>query len=98
LLESGDRNGMELKTFQTNDLYLASALKLSGFKLVDLERNENGRGIFVFQDRADRTQWVRNYYSGDLQGSLKSFSSVWADLKALVVEMEREMKDEKSKR
>jgi len=80
----------ELSTFRTNDLYLAAALKLSGFKLVDLERQGDGRGTFVFQDRPDRTQWVRNYYSGDLQGSLKLFSSIWADLKALVVEMERE--------
>jgi hypothetical protein len=82
-------------TFQTSDLYLAAALKLSGFKLLDLEKSENGRGTFIFQDRPDRTRWVRSYFSGDLQGSLKLFSSAWADLKALVVEMEREKKSEK---
>jgi hypothetical protein len=81
---------MKLETFRTNDLYLVAALKLSGFRLVDLEGQGDGRGTFIFQDRPDRTQWVRNYYSGGLQGSLKLFSSVWADLKALVVEMERE--------
>ncbi len=76
-----------MKTFDTHDLYLAAALKLHGFKIVDLKRDGNGRGIFVFEDRPDRAKYVRDYFSGELQGSLKYFSNAWSDLKSLVNEM-----------
>jgi len=66
--------------------------------VIDLERTDDGRGTFIFEDRPDKTQWVRNYYSGNLQGSLKLFSSVWADLKALGVEMEMENQNGSKKR
>jgi hypothetical protein len=78
----------ETKTFETYDLYLASALKISGFRLTDVKTNERGRGLFIFEDRSDRIQCVKSYFSGDLTGSLKAFSNTWADLKNLV-EMER---------
>jgi hypothetical protein len=78
------------KTFQTHDLYLASALKVHGFKIVDIKRNGSGRGIFVFEDQANRFDLVKSYFSGDLSGSLKAFSNAWADLKGLVSEMEME--------
>jgi hypothetical protein len=86
---------MELKTFQTNDLYLASALKINGFRLVDLKRNERDRGVFLFEDRDDRPQLVRGYFSGELTGSLKAFSNAWADLKSLVNEIEMERRNGK---
>jgi 5S rRNA maturation endonuclease (ribonuclease M5) len=76
-----------MKTFQTHDLYLSSALKICGFRLLDLKKDEKGRGIFVFQDRDDRPQIVRSYFSGDLTGSLKAFSNAWADLKSLINEI-----------
>lgn len=77
-----------LKTFQTHDLYLASVFKINGFKLIDLKRDEKGRGIFIFEDQPDRPNYVRNYFSGELLGSLKAFSNAWADLKSLINEME----------
>lgn len=79
------------KTFQTSDLYLASALKINGFRLVDLKRDERDKGIFFFEDRDDRPILVRGYFSGELTGSLKAFSNAWADLKSFVnqIEMER---------
>lgn len=83
----------ETKTFETHDLYLASALKIHGFKIVDIRRNGSGRGIFVFEDQANRFDLVKNYFSGDLSGSLKAFSNAWADLKSLVSEMEMEKRD-----
>ncbi len=81
---------METKTFQTSDLYLASALKVIGFRLIDLKRDERGRGIFIFQERSDRREVVRSYFSGELTGSFKAFSNAWADLKSLVNEIEME--------
>ncbi len=80
-------------TFATHDLYLASALKLSGFRLLDLKKDHNGKGLFIFEDRPDRAKYVRDYFGGDLTGSLKGFASVWADLKALVNEIDMEKKN-----
>jgi len=84
-----------MKPFETHDLYLASALKINGFRLFDLKRDEKGRGIFIFEDRDDRPQLVKNYFSGDLIGSLKAFSNAWADLKSLVNEIEMERRNGK---
>ena len=44
--------------------------------------------LFVFQDRPDRSDFVRGYFLGELSGSLKDFSNAWADLKSLVNELE----------
>lgn len=79
-----------MKTFHTTDLYLASALKIHGFRLIDLMKDERGRGLFVFEDRPDRPRWVKDYFSGELSGSLKAFSNAWADIKSLLNEMEME--------
>jgi predicted RNA-binding protein YlxR (DUF448 family) len=76
------------KSFQTTDLYLASALKISGFRLIDLKKNSTGRGIFLFQNRSDKEEIIKKYFSGELSGSLKAFANPWADLKALVNEIE----------
>jgi hypothetical protein len=77
-----------MRTFQTHDLYLSSALKINGFRFIDLRRDEKGRGIFVFEDQNNRPQIVREYFSGELTGSLKAFSNAWADLKSLVNEID----------
>ena len=82
-----------MRNFETHDLYLAAALKIHGFKIIDIKKNGNGRGIFVFEDRPDRPNFVRGYFSGDLTGSLKAFSNAWADLKSLVSEMEMEKRN-----
>ncbi len=79
-----------MKTFETHDLYLAAALKIHGFKIIDIKKKGNGRGIFVFEDQTDRCNLVKGYFSGELTGSLKAFSNAWSDLKALVSEMEME--------
>ena len=84
-----------MKPFETHDLYLSSALKINGFRLIDLKRDDRGRGIFVFEDRTDRPQLVKGYFSGELTGSLKAFSNAWADLKSLVNEMEMEKGNDK---
>jgi len=79
---------MEPKIFETSDLYLTSALKIHGFKLVDIRKSINGRGIFVFEDRPDRPTFVKNYFNGELQGSLKNFANAWSDLKTSLNELD----------
>lgn len=80
----------DMKSFETHDLYFTAALKILGYRLIDLKIGEKGRGSFVFEDRNDRLQTTRDYFSGELMGSLKAFSNAWADLKNLLYEMETE--------
>lgn len=87
-----------MRPFETHDLYLASALKINGFRLFDLKRDERGRGIFIFENQPHRPLIVKNYFSGELIGSLKGFSNAWADLKSLINEMEMEKNNAKQKR
>lgn len=75
-----------MNTFETHDLYLSAALKLSGFRLVDLRKDSKGKGLFVWEDKPDRSKYVREYFSGELQGSLKGFANEWSALKALLTE------------
>jgi hypothetical protein len=77
---------MEMKTFETHDLYLSSALKLHGFRLVDLKKDSKGKGLFVWEDKPDRPKYVRDYFSGELQGSLNGYADAWSALKALLIE------------
>jgi len=84
---------MGINSFETHDLYLAAALKISGFRFISLKRNLKNRS-FIFEDREDRSRIVRDFFSGDLVGSLKAFTNAWADLKNLMYEMEAmEQKD-----
>lgn len=74
-----------MKTFRTTDLHLAAALKLFEFKLLKIEREpQSRRGVFYFQDSPDRPNMVQSFFDGSLQGSLKKYISVWADLKGLI--------------
>jgi len=83
-------NGNGSSKFKTADLYLSAALKIHGFKLLDVEFTGR-KGVFVFADSEDRPKIVRDYFSGELIGSLKVFSNAWSDLKSIVTETE--MKD-----
>ena len=84
---------MENKTFETHDLYLAAALKIHGFKIINLRRNSDGRGIFTFEDQQSRSEYLKGYFSGELVGGPKAFSNAWSDLKGLINEMEIERSD-----
>jgi hypothetical protein len=77
-----------MKQFVTSDLYLASTLKLYGFKLVDIKKDQRGHGVFSFEDRIDRPELVKKYFGGELTGSLKAFVSAWGDLRNLVNQMD----------
>lgn len=75
-----------MRTFETSDLYLSSALKTIGFKLLDIKK-VGTKGIFVFEDRPDREEAVKKYFSGELSGSFKAFANTWSDLKGYVMEL-----------
>ena len=74
-----------LPIFETSDIYLASALRTKGLKLLDIRTdNESDRGIFMFEDTPNREKLVRDYRMGNLEGNLKSYSKNWVDLKMMV--------------
>jgi len=77
-----------MKTFETHDLYLSAALKLHGFRLIDLKKDQKGKGLFVWEDKPDRSKYVRDYFAGELQGSLKGFADAWSALRALLTEVD----------
>lgn len=77
-----------IKTFETHDLYLSAALKLHEFRLVDLKKDPKGKGLFIWEDKPDRSRYVREYFSGELHGSLKGFADAWSALKALLMEVD----------
>lgn len=74
-----------MNSYKTGDLYVASMLRLHGLKLIGITK-ENDKGIFIFQDKPDRPALVRDYFSGQLAGSLKHFASLWSDLKNLAAQ------------
>lgn len=69
--------------FRTHDIYVASALSgILGYEIVRVEMDHvSRRGIFFLKDRPERSNDVRNYYSGTLHGSLKKFVNILSDLK-----------------
>ena len=69
-------------TFECTDLYLSAALLTIGFKLLDARGNGMGQGVSIFRDRPDRTTIAKQFYSGELGGSFKKYSSNWLDLKS----------------
>lgn len=73
-------------TYETHDIYLAACLRLNGFKLISFNKDDRGRGVFIFQDRDGRPQLVQEYFAGELVGNLKNFISTWKDLKGLLYE------------
>lgn len=77
---------IEMKTFSTYDLYLAAALKVHAFRLVDIKQ-DSARAMFIFEDRDDRIEKVRHFFSGELQGSLKAYVDAWSSFRAMISEV-----------
>lgn len=69
-------------TYATSDFYLASYLKARGLRLQDAER-DGRRTTFVFEDREDRPDAVREFYN-DGTVRVNAFTHAIQDLKAVV--------------
>lgn len=76
-----------LKTYKTTNLFLAASLKLHGFKLIDFEQANPGKIIFVFEDRPERQDIVRRFFSNELQGPLRGYGEEWKNLRTMITEM-----------
>ncbi|MCK4388078.1 MAG: hypothetical protein KAW00_04825 [Dehalococcoidia bacterium] len=59
--------------YQTSDLYVASYLLLMGLELLDVDRRDRRRCIFVFEDREGRAKLVHSFMVGRATGNLPDF-------------------------
>ena len=73
------------KTYRTSDLYLAAALRTEELQLVDIEVDERGQGVFVFDDAPKRHKLVTDFFSGRLIQNTRKYVDNWLSLKKLVV-------------
>ena len=73
---------MNEQSYATSDLYLASYLKARGLPLRDTQR-EGRRAVFVFTDRGDRLDLVREFYN-DGTVHVNAFVHAMQDLKGVV--------------
>lgn len=53
------------KEYPTTDFWLASWLKAKGVNIIKVKK-DNGRSIFIFEDRPDREDLIREYYNHGL--------------------------------
>ena len=63
------RNGL----YRTSDLYVAAWLLMRGFELQDITRSNSQRCDFIFADRQDRPELVRQFLCGRAVGNLADF-------------------------
>ncbi len=70
--------------FVLSDFYLAAFLRAKGFQLLNIDKNDPRRALFVFQDRKDRQNLVEDFLFGRAQIELKSFVSAIKELKQLL--------------
>jgi hypothetical protein len=79
-VENGEN--MSNTTYETTDLYLGCFLKARGLRLVDARR-EGRRATFVFEDRPERSELIREFYN-DGTVRVNDFKNALQDLKAIV--------------
>jgi len=70
-------------TYLTFDLHLATFLKISGVRLIDILHNDSRRATFVFEDSPDRQKLVLRFMNQEGQVEPVQFVEAWKSLKAL---------------
>ena len=71
-----------MNDFSTSDLYLAAFLKAKGLKLID-KKTEGKKVFFIFEDRKDREDLVRQFFNDGLV-NITAFKSAIQDLKTMI--------------
>jgi hypothetical protein len=68
--------------YSTTDLWLASYLKANNLRITDIER-EGRRVTFIFEDREDREQLVKDFFNDGLI-KVNALKNAFQDLKSVV--------------
>ena len=69
--------------FETYDLWLATLLKVKGFRLFNVRTNGDNRSLFVFEDQPERQQLLMDYVNRKTQVEPMAFVNEMKGLKAL---------------
>jgi len=67
-----------------SDFYLATFLKAKGFQLLNVNRSNPRRALFVFKDQQGRQKLVEDFLFGRTQIEPKNFVSAIKQLKQLL--------------
>ncbi len=70
-------------TYETGDIYVASALRNGGMKFIRVTKS-GGKGIFQFEDSPEREKLVVGFYSGELTQNVRQYVNCWMSFKRLV--------------
>ena len=74
---------MNQKEFHTKDIYLATALKQSGARIIRVE-NRTGKGVFVFDDSAKLKELALRFFNGEMRVDPQGLFEAWKSLKSMV--------------
>ena len=61
------------ETYVTSDLYVAAWLLSNGLRIKGIDRHNPQRSDFIFQDRGDRPELVRQFVCGSATGNVADF-------------------------
>ena len=75
-------------TYRTSDLYIAAWLLSRGLQLQDIDRRDRRRCDFIFMDRPDRPELVREFICGSAIGNVVDFSFYLGRAKRLLYSRE----------
>lgn len=56
--------------YETSDLYICAWLLSNGLELKSIDRHNSQRCLFIFQDRTDRPELVRQFICGSAMGNV----------------------------
>lgn len=74
------------------DLYISSYLKAKGFPLHDATLDDRGRTIFHFQETAELTKALKEYYTGAALVSPSTFIECFKALRSLAYSLSGDLK------
>jgi len=83
-----------VETYDTKNLYLACFLRVRGYKIVELERY-GGKVHFVMEDRPERCDDVKAYYSG-AEVAATDFAKSLTELKSMIYDWKPDKFKEKT--
>ena len=79
----------ENKQFTNSDFYLSAFCLAKGLRLIDIDRANPRRFLFVFNDKKDRQNLIEDFLFGRARIEPKSFVSAIKELKTLIYSNEK---------
>lgn len=74
----------ENSKFETRDFYLSAFLLSQGFKLLDINRSDPRKVLFIFQDKESRQSLIEDFLFGRIKANPKDFVVAIKELKQLL--------------